>query len=137
LLANSGNAYGISVFEGTHVDKNSIPEDVMFVATGGSLWNGNPSAANGGIGYRITNTDYYDIINPLTMKEQDFYRSGSNTKALVYTTPSNVGYFYQLGGEFNLTLGRWTTARSQNNVLMTKESVLEEIENDKSTRLVE
>lgn len=137
LLANSGNAYGISVFEGTGIDKNSIPEDVMFVATGGSLWNGIGAAQEGGIGYRITNTDFYDIINPLTLKEQAFYRSGNNTKALIYTTPSDAGYFYQLGGVFNLTLGRWTTARTQTNFILEKESTLDVIENEFSTKLVD
>jgi len=129
LLANSGNAYGIAVFQGATVDVNSVPEDVMFVATGGSLF-------GGGFGYRIANTDYYDIIDPISFAEQPFYRSGGNMKSLTYTTPSDQGYFYQLGGEFNLTLGRWTTARTQTNFQLSKESVLEEIENEFSTKLV-
>ena len=129
LLANSGNAYGIAIFQGATVDANSTPEDVMFVATGGSL-------LGNGYGYRIANTDYYDIIDPISFAEQPFYRSGGNTKSLVYTTPSDQGYFYQLGGEFNVTLGRWTIARTQTNFALTKESVLEEIENEFSTKLV-
>lgn len=130
LLANSGNAYGIAVFEGTTVGRDSIPQDVMFVATGGSLY-------SNGVGYRIANTDYYDIIDPITLTEQPFYRAGGNTKALVYTTPTDQGFFYQLGGVFNLTLGRWTTARTQNNPQITNESTLEEIENELSTKLID
>lgn len=130
LLANSGNAYGIAVFEGITVDKLSIPEDVMFVASGGSL-------TASGMGYRIANTDYYDIINPLNLQQQPFYRNGSNTKMLSYNTPSDMGYFYMLGGEFNRSLGRWTKARSQTNVELTKESKIEEIEPELSTKLID
>src|SRR5690606_1773256 len=97
LLANSGNAYGIAVGQGTTVDVNSVPEDVMFVATGGSL-QGN------GFGYRIANTDYYDIIDPISFAEQPFYRVGGNMKSLVYTTPSDQRYFYLMVGYLNITI---------------------------------
>lgn len=131
LLANSGNAYGISIFQGTAITEQSIPEDVMFVATGGSLF-GN------GYGYRITNTDFYDIINPITLAEQPFYRSGTNTTALTYNTPTDAGYFNYLGGEFNLTLGRWTKARAKYAPQLTKESTLQDIENPEfATKLIE
>lgn len=131
LLANSGNAYGIAIFQGTNVDATSIPEDVMFVGTGGSL-------VGNGYGYRITNNDFYDIINPLTLEEQPFYRSGSNTNAMTYNTPSDAGYFNFMGGEFNLKLGRWTKARVKYAPLLTKESTLEEIEDPElTTKLIE
>ncbi|WP_437920534.1 DUF5689 domain-containing protein [Sphingobacterium sp. LRF_L2] len=131
LLANSGNAYGIAIFQGTTVDVNSVPEDVMFVATGGSL-------TGNGYGYRITNNDFYDIINPLTLSEQPFYQSGANTNAMTYNTPSDAGYFNFMGGVFNLTLGRWTTARVKYAPLLTKQSTLEEIENPEfTTKLVD
>lgn len=122
LLANSGNAYGISIFKGTALTSKSIPEDVMFVGTGGSL-------VGNGYGYRITNTDFYDIINPITLEEQPFYRSGTNTTALTYNTPSDAGYFYILGGEFNMTLGRWTKARAKYAPILEKTSILVDIEN--------
>ncbi|MDA3614923.1 DUF5689 domain-containing protein [Polluticaenibacter yanchengensis] len=122
LLANSGNAYGVAVFAGTTVTKESIPEDVMFCSTGGSLY-GN------GLGYRICNNDYYDIINPLNLEEQPFYRSGTNLTAITYNTPSDAGLFNVFGGEFNMTLGRWTKARAKITHQLTKQSTLEEIEN--------
>lgn len=131
LLANSGNASGIAVFEGTEVTKESVPVDVIFVGTGGSLFNGT------NIGYHITNTDWYDIINPLDMTEQAFYRAGTNTKALTYHTPSDAGYFYMLGGVYNLSLGRWTQARTQGSFLMTKETQLDEIEGEEATKLLD
>ncbi|MFC3198763.1 DUF5689 domain-containing protein [Parapedobacter deserti] len=133
LLANSGNAYGVAVFEGTTVTRESIPEDVMFAATGGSL-------VGNGYGYRICNNDYYDIINPLsaTLVEQPFYRSGTNLSAMAHNTPANVGFFNIFGGEFDLRLGRWTKARSQHARLLTKESALEEIEDPEMvTQLVD
>lgn len=131
LLANSGNASGIAVFEGTDVTKESVPVDVIFVGTGGSLFNGS------NMGYRITNTDWYDVVNPVDMREQPFYRAGTNVKALTYHTPSDAGYFYKLGGEYNLSLGRWTKARTQGSFLMTKETQLAEIEGEAATKLVE
>lgn len=130
LLANSGNASGIAVFEGTDVDVNSKPVDVMFVATGGTIYSAGPPA----VGYRITNTDYYDVKNPITLTDQPFYRSGSNTLALVYPT-GGQGQFVQLGGVYNASLGRWTTARTQTNFFLTPTSTLEEIEGEGATSL--
>lgn len=130
LLANSGNAFGMAVFEGTTVTVDSIPVDVIFISTGGSLYTAGPPAQ----GYRITNTDWYDVKNPVSLKDQPFYRSGSNTLALTYNT-SDVGIFNMLGGEYRPSLGRWTTARSQHNITLTKTSVLAEIEAEGSTKL--
>ncbi|GAA4136329.1 hypothetical protein GCM10022216_11230 [Sphingobacterium kyonggiense] len=131
LLANSGNAYGIAVFQGTDVTEKSIPEDVIFVATGGSL-------VGNGFGYRIANTDFYDIINPITLKEQPFYRSGTNTNNITYNTPSDAGLFNYMGGEYNIKLKRWTKARVKNAYQLQKESTLEEIENPEfTTKLVQ
>lgn len=123
LLANSGNASGIAVFAGTTVTANSVPVDVIMVGNSGSLYTTTPSVQ----GYRIAATDWYDVTNPITLEEQPFYRSGSNTLNIAYTT-GDLGYFYKLGGEYNVTLGRWVKARSQTNVLLSKTSVLSEIE---------
>lgn len=130
LFANSGNASGLAVFEGTTVNANTKPIDVIFVATGGSLYTAGPPA----LGYRITNTDWYDVKNPITIEDQPFYRAGSNTMSMVYNT-ADLGYWLMLGGEYNPAIGRWTKARVQNNVLLTKESLLEEIEGEGSTKL--
>ena len=130
LFANSGNASGFAVFEGTNVTGTSIPVDVMFVATGGSIYTTTPSPR----GYRIANTDWYDIKNPVTLEDQPFYRSGTNTLNMSYTT-SDRGFFYMLGGEYNVALGRWMKARSQTNVLLTKTSTLSEIEGEGVTKL--
>jgi hypothetical protein len=122
LLANSGNAYGIAIFQGTEITEQSIPEDVIFVATGGSL-------VGNGLGYRIANTDFYDIINPVSLKEQPFYRSGSNTNNIAYNTPSDAGYFNMMGGEYNIKLSRWTKARVKYAPILEKTSTLADIEN--------
>ncbi|HUC79440.1 MAG TPA: DUF5689 domain-containing protein, partial [Flavisolibacter sp.] len=122
LLANSGNAYGVAVFKGTVVDKFSIPVDVLFVATGGTLYAGSD-------GYRIGNNDLYRIINPLTLQEQPFYRSGTNTANMTYTTPSDAALYNSWKGEYNLTLGRWTKVRTKVIVPLRNAAALAEIEN--------
>ncbi len=124
LLANSGNAYGVAVFKGTTVDKTSIPVDVMFVGTGGTT-----TLYDNGNGFRICNNDFYDIVNPLTLQEQAFYRVGTNLNAMAYSTPTDAGLYNSWRGEYNMILGRWTKARTKVIVQLTKTSVLEEIEN--------
>lgn len=131
LLANSGNASGIAVFTGTNVTADSQPVDVIFVGAGGSLFSAGPPA----MGYRIGNTDFYDVINPISLSAQPFYRQGSNTINMLYNTPSDAGYFYKLGGVYNAALGKWMQARTQTNVLLTKTSTLEEIEGEGATSL--
>jgi hypothetical protein len=130
LFANSGNASGLAVFAGTNITVNSVPVDVLFVGTGGSLYTPTPLP----LGYRITNTDWYDTKNPITLEDQPFYRSGSNTLNMSYTT-ADRGYFYKMGGEYNVALGRWMKARTQTNVLLTKTSLIGEIEGEESTKL--
>lgn len=132
LLANSGNASGIAVFEGTTVNVSSVPVDVIFVAAGGDLYTPTPTPR----GYRITNTDWYDVKNPITLTDQPFYRSGTNTLNLAYTT-ADQGFFYKLGGEYNTTLGRWVKVRSQTNFLLTKQSKLDDIQTGEVTKLVQ
>jgi hypothetical protein len=133
LFANSGNASGVAVFADSVVDVNSKPVDVIWIGTGGSLFTPGPPA----MGYKIANTDFYDIKNPITLEEQPYYRSGSNTLAFVYNTPADQGFYNMLGGEYNTTLGRWTTARSQNVLLLTKQSPISEIEGEGATKIVE
>lgn len=130
LYANSGNASGVAVFAGTTVNADTRPVDVIFVGTGGSLFAPGPPA----LGYRITNTDWYDVKNPVTLEDQPYYRSGANTLNMAYTT-ADLGYFYKLGGVYNPALGRWTTARTQTNVLLAKDSPLSDIEGEGSTML--
>ena len=130
LMANSGNAFGMAVFKDSVVNVNSVPEDCIFIATGGSLYTAGPPAQ----GYRITNTDFYDIINPITLQSQPFYRAGSNTLSFVYNT-ADVGYFNMLGGEYSPGLGKWVKARAQNNVTLTKTSAITDIEGTGATQL--
>jgi hypothetical protein len=128
LLANSGNAAGIAVFTGTSITETSKPVDVIFFATGGSLYD-----ANTNVGYRIANTDFYDLKDLITLTDQPFYRQGSNTLAFPY--PASGSNFAQLGGVYNATLGKWTAARVLNNVPLTNTSIITDIENDGSTKL--
>jgi hypothetical protein len=123
LLANSGNAFGIAVFADSAVTVNSIPVDVIFISTGGSLYTATPTP----MGYRIANTDFYDLKHPINLTDQPFYRQGSNTLNFPYNT-AEQGFFNVLGGEYNMALGRWTKARKQVPVLLTKASLRTEIE---------
>ncbi|TDH28664.1 hypothetical protein EXU57_00880 [Segetibacter sp. 3557_3] len=129
LFANSGNASGIAVFEETAVSLASKPIDVMFVATGGSLFLGER-------GYRVANNDWYDVKNPVTLQDQPFYRMGSNTLNLSYPA-GDQGMFNKLGGEYNPVLGRWMKARTQTFVDLSKSSPLTEIEGEGATKLVQ
>ncbi|MGN6166159.1 MAG: DUF5689 domain-containing protein, partial [Flavisolibacter sp.] len=121
LLANSGNAGGIAVFDHTDVTAETIPIDVIFYGGNGSLYTAGPPEK----GYRITNTDYYDTSNPTTLEDQPYFAMGSNTTKLSFPTTAN---FSQLGGTYNKTTGRWTTARALQNIPLTATSTAAEIE---------
>ncbi|MBW4890615.1 hypothetical protein KXQ82_12840 [Mucilaginibacter sp. HMF5004] len=124
FFANSGNAFGMAVFEGTTVTKDTQPIDVVFVGSGGQLFSAGPPA----VGYKIANTDLYDVINPITLQSQPYYRQGSNTLCFAYTTPADLGFYYKLGGIYNPRLGKWVKARTQTNIQLTKQSTLDQIE---------
>ena len=128
LMANSGNSFGIAVFEGTDVTAASVPVDVIAIATGGSLFNETA-------GYRITNNDFFDIKNPITLEDQPFFHQGTNTLAFSYN--SGQGVFNILGGVFDINLGRWTTARTQTSVQLTADAQLSDIEPEISTIVVQ
>ena len=121
LLANSGNGAGIAVFDITDVTDASVPIDVIFYGGAGSLYTA--GAPEGG--YRITNTDYYDIINPSTLAEQPFYNMGSNTTKLAFPPATN---FTRLGGTYNISTARWTSARTLTATPLTATSTVAEIE---------
>ena len=127
LLLNSNSAFtdGIAVFEGLTVTKNSIPIDVVINGYNGAIFNEAQQA-----GLRITNTDWYDIVNPVTLAQQPFYKQCSNTIYLSRPTPVNVGWFFKLGGEYNVRLGRWVKARAQRVIDLEKTSTLAELETE-------
>ena len=125
LNGTSGFADGIAVFQGLSINKNSIPIDVIITGPNGAIFNLAQEA-----GLRIANTDWYDIVNPVTLEQQPLYKQGTNTLCLTRPAPTNAGFFYKLGGEYNIRLGRWVTARSQNRVDLTITSVLDELEKE-------
>lgn len=126
-FANSGNTCGVAIFKGTTVTETSVPEDALFVATGGSTTVYDP-AKTPILGYRICNNDWYSMysvgIDAATYKpvivSYLYYRSTGNTSNMPYpvnenypTAATNAGLFSMMGGVYNITLGRWTTARKQ------------------------
>ncbi|TZF83165.1 hypothetical protein FW774_12780 [Pedobacter sp. BS3] len=124
LFLNATSAFtdGIAVFEGTTVTKNSVPIDVIITGYNGAILN-----VAQGAGLRIANTDWYDIVNPVTLEEQPFYKQGSNT---LYITRKGEGYFYKLGGQYNTRLGRWVQARFDRALLLSTTSTLDELEKE-------
>jgi hypothetical protein len=144
-FANSGNPSGVAIFKGININKESIPADVIFVSlkgTGGSLYQA-AVGATAAMGYRITTNDWYDAVNPDNLNPQPFARMttgalGINTKSVPYRT-ENLGHFDLLGGVYNITLGRWTKARSETEYVdLSKTSTWAEIEaGDNVTKLVE
>jgi hypothetical protein len=121
LLANSGNAAGIAVFDLTNVTADTIPVDVIFYGGAGMLYSPGPPAK----GYRIANTDYYDITNPSTLALQPYFTMGSNTGKLAFPAATN---FSRLGGTYNTTTGRWTSARTLTGIALTATSTVAAIE---------
>lgn len=122
LFANSGNASGFAVFEGTTVNVNSAPIDVVFIGDGGSIFNGST------VGYKIANNDFYDKIDPITLQLQPFFKNGTNTLKFSYQLPSDQGFWNMLGGVYNADLGKWVKARTQTNLDLSKTSTLLSIE---------
>ena len=121
LLANSGNAAGIAVFDKGNIDVTTVPVDVIFYGGNGSLYTAGPPEK----GYRITNTDYYDEKNPTTQAAQPYFAMGSNTGKFSFPTAAN---FAKLSGTYNKTSGRWTSARIQTSTPLTATSTVAEIE---------
>jgi hypothetical protein len=126
-FANSGNACGVALFKGKTVTETSVPEDVLFVATGGANAIYDP-AKTPILGYRICNNDWYSMysvsIDPVSYKPVVvpylYYRSPGNTTNMPYpvnekypTAATDAGLFNMMGGVYNITLGRWTSARKQ------------------------
>ncbi|WP_205509808.1 DUF5689 domain-containing protein [Longitalea arenae] len=128
-FANSGNTCGVAIFKGTTVTETSVPVDVLFVASGGAaaIYDPNKKPI---LGYRICNNDWYSMysvsIDPVTYKPKVVpylhYRSNGNTANMAYPfnelhppgpDPSDAGLFSMMGGVYNISLGRWTTARKQ------------------------
>ena len=125
--ANSGNACGVAIFKGINITEQSVPEDVLFVATGGAATIYDPTKTPVS-GYRICNNDWYSMfsisIDPATYKPAVtpylYYRSAGNTSNMPYpvndkypTAATDAGLFNMMGGVYNISLGRWTTARKQ------------------------
>ncbi|HEX6429877.1 MAG TPA: DUF5689 domain-containing protein, partial [Niastella sp.] len=127
--ANSGNACGVAIFKGTTITEKSVPVDVLFLGSGGNAALYDPTKTPI-LGYRITNNDWYSMysvgIDSATYKPKIvpylYYRSTGNTANMAYPfnelhppspNASDAGLFSMMGGVYNITLGRWTTARKQ------------------------
>jgi hypothetical protein len=128
LLANSGNAYGIAVFNTHDVVEATRPIDCVFISSGGSLFTAGPPAQ----GYRVANNDFYDAIDPIDLIPQPFYRQGTNILFHPYhpNAVSDLGYYYKAGGVYSVTLGKWKKAREVKHFILSKTSPMSDIEAD-------
>ena len=151
---NSGNTCGVALFKGTTVKETTVPEDVLFVASGGGadIYN---TAKTPIVGYRICNNDWYFMysvgIDPATYKPVIVpylhYRSPGNTTNMPYAfnekypagKAADASLFNMMGGVYSISRGRWTTARKQVVVeLDPATATLSDIETNASvTKLVE
>lgn len=144
--ANSGNTAGVALFKGTTVTEATTPEDVLFIATGGGagIYDDTKSPI---LGYRICNNDWYSMYS-LTIDQTNYkpvivpylhYRSAVNMTSMAYPTPTDIGYYSMMGGVYNITLGRWTTARKQTIVeLVQTTATIDTLEKHPSvTKLIE
>jgi hypothetical protein len=151
---NSGNTCGVAIFKGTTVKETSVPQDVLFVASGGGadIYN---TAKTPILGYRICNNDWYFMysvaIDAATYKPVIVpylhYRSPGNTTNMPYAfnekypagKAADASLFNMMGGVYSISRGRWTTARKQVVVeLDPATATLSDIETNPSvTKLVE
>ena len=127
LLPNSGNAGGIALFIGTNIAEQTMPIDVIFYGGTGTA---SIISTDKTLGYRIANTDHYATYNQETGDPTPFFSmgDGKNDFRFPHTLPIDAGVFYKLGGTFNTTTRKWTIPREPNPILLTKQSVLTEIE---------
>lgn len=131
LLANSGNIAGMAVFAGTTVTANTVPMDVIMYggsnSNSGNVYSAGPPA----VGYRITNTDYHNTINPSDEKQQYFYGAGTNvTRFGFQITQSNPtgGSFVRLGGVYIIEDGIWNVKRAVTNITMSLATQVSDLE---------
>lgn len=100
IFPNSGNAGGVAVFEGTIINEESVPLDVVFF--GGTskttLFN---SVDN--YGYRIVKNDHYNPVDPATSTAQPFFFQGTNQYIIPHAAVADLGLFLKLGGSYNAT----------------------------------
>lgn len=123
-FANIGNTCGVALFKGTSITETSVPEDVLFIATGGTttVYDATKSPI---LGYRICNNDWYSMYSVIidqgtykpTIVPYLHYRSAVNMTSMPYpvfgSIVSDAGLYNMMGGTYNITLGRWTVARKQ------------------------
>lgn len=128
LLANSGNAAGIAIFEGTTVGVNTLPLDVIFFGgSGGNFYSAGPPE----LGYRITNTDFYNTNDPLNGAAQSLMGSGKNSFRFGFASAIS---FASLGGEYDAVSGRWNVKRALTTIAVPQMAPISTIEG--GTKLV-
>lgn len=128
LLPNSGNAAGVAIFEGVNVTEKSIPVDVVFYGGTSKTTMFNEI---GPFGYRVTESDHYSVIDPITKAAQPFFYQGTNLYVIPHS--DTQGNFVKLGGVFDAKIKKWTTPRGHEFYQMSPTSAISEIETNRVT----
>lgn len=148
ILGNSGRVSGIGVFVGTNISETTVPIDAVFYGNTtylNSLVDAEGTAATRG--YRVPNNDHYRMETEVNgvLTPTPFVRMGPGMNDFIFNhheycpscangpIPTSTGFFFKLGGEFNMTTREWTTARQQTVVLLLPNAQLSEIEEGPGT----
>lgn len=119
LYNTSGRLSSIGVFNTTTVTGTTVPIDAVFY--GDAAYLTNPSYPDPRLldvanskGYTVPNNDLYNTIGGT----QPYFGQGTNTTVLGPQPAAQKGYFAKLGGVYNTSANKWTTARSINYVML-------------------
>lgn len=105
---------GIAVFEGTEVDRNSVPMDAVFF---GNKIDNSFDAVNQ-YGYLVPDNDFYHSVNPDNGESQPMFGQGSNTRFIEGPVNVDGSDYTMLGGELNASK-QWIRPREATFKLMT------------------
>jgi len=104
---------GIAVFVGTTVTSTTVPIDAVFFGDTAYPASRLLDIANSK-GYMVPNNDLYKTIDGVNA--QPYFGQGTNTTIFGLQPAADKGYFAKLGGVYNTSANKWTTARNINYV---------------------
>ncbi|NGM61577.1 hypothetical protein G5B30_06565 [Sphingobacterium sp. SGG-5] len=142
IMGNSGRVSGVGVFVGTNIAENTVPIDAVFY--GNTTYVNSLVDIEGSLatkGYRIPNNDHYSMETEVNgiLTPTPFVRMGPGMNDFKFehhgysSIPDNTGFFFKLGGEFNMTTREWITPRQQTVELLLPDSQLSQIEEGTGT----
>lgn len=150
IMGNSGRVSGVAVFVGTNIAENTVPIDAVFYGNNTYL-NSLVDIEGAGAtkGYRIPNNDHYSMETVIegVLTPTPFARMGPGMNEFKFNhhdygdtapngpIPQSTGFFFKLGGEFNMTTRQWVVPRQQTLELLLPDSQLTQIEEGPGTTI--